>query len=344
VGSAAALGPALDRARNEWPEVVARRAAADVLGHLGDARAAAVRIETAYRANVAELERQRLPDPPAFRTALLHELTDAIEAASRDVETKSLVWVREGIEKVKREWTTAIETCNDKPEVEACVARLRETAAARFATLLDGLAEGVLREMQSASERLQAVALERIREQYKSRRVYEDAASPVIIEMPDEHASIQATSLGAAFEVFEKRRVELGIGGATAGAMLGTAILPGIGTAIGAIVGVLAGFVEGTSTLKRLCVQKAREHVDRVGLELAARFDKTAPQHARDIRASVDAMVAEALHQREGAILRLMDVESRVLAREEEKLGRVVALRDNLQMIEVRFARVEQGL
>jgi hypothetical protein len=242
---------------------------------------------------------------------------------------------------VKHEWISTIEEARDRAEVIARVEKIKQTASGRFEAMLEEVGGGIVREMQAASERLQTQALQMVRAQYKSRRTYDDEASPVVIEMLDALESPSSGVLETAMDVFEKRRVEVGIGGAAAGATLGTAILPGIGTALGAVVGVFAGFLEGTSSLKNVCVAKVHVQVDQVEKLIALRFATSEKEFASDIRRSVEAMLEQALHLREKSILRVIDVERSSWRCEHEKLASVTELLAALRESERRLLLIE---
>ena len=336
--------PALvHRAREDWPRVVAARAVAEMLVQVHEAGEASAKLEAKSRAHVAELEKQRLPEPKAFRQQLLERMTNAIARSAHDVTKKSVELLRRRTAAVRDEWIAAIEACKDRGEIEACVKTMNETAPKRLGELLEKIGDEVLAEMQRASEALQAFALEEMRSQYKSRKMYDDQAAALIVEMPDDVAALANVPLGNALVSFEKRRVGIGLGGAAAGAALGTAIFPGIGTAIGAFVGVFAGFIEGTASLKKDCIDKIQMHVNDVEKQVSEKLGAGASDLARDLRVSVQETLEQSLGRREESILRMIDLEAKTLEREKKKLMETTLLRAALTEQENKLSALAQA-
>ncbi|HEY8080380.1 MAG TPA: hypothetical protein VIF62_39895, partial [Labilithrix sp.] len=139
---------------------------------------------------------------------------------------------------------------------------------------------------------------------------------------------------------FDLRRIGIGLVGAALFAALGTLLLPWIGTAIGALLGAVAGLIEGTGALKRDASARVRQHVASFERDVRLQLEGAAERFARDIAASVDEAVEQALARRDESIAVMLDLEGKALAREKAKLVDVARLRSALRDHERRFADV----
>jgi hypothetical protein len=143
-------------------------------------------------------------------------------------------------------------------------------------------------------------------------------------------APIHRPPLQSALDKFESRRVNLGLGGVAAGAVVGTLIVPGIGTAIGAIVGVFAGLLEGLDSLKKACIGRLDKCLDEVETSVAAQITGR-DAFAEELRASLDQAFDSALAQLDSSISRLMALERRVLDDERKRQEELARLRAMLE-------------
>lgn len=329
--------PILDRLRREVRVGASALAAGDVRARLQSFCRASARAEEEIRERIAAVERDRVPPPDRFREEQMTRMRPIVDEAARRVIASAVDALKKELAAIEAEWTKEIEACGGRAEVEACVARINQGAEPRLAALVERVVERVAREMQSTSETLQGWVLDEMSVRYKTLSAQLEPRAVILSDVPEDVPSLRDAPLPQVMRSFEQRRVDIGLGGVAAGAALGTLILPGIGTAVGALVGVFAGFLEGVAPLKRESIARVHTHLGSVERDVAARLGGS-PGFARDLCISLEEALDAALRAQNDAIVQLVEMEKEVLARENERLAAVVALRAKLEAHEARFA------
>jgi hypothetical protein len=168
-----------------------------------------------------------------------------------------------------------------------------------------------------------------------------DGAAPVISDVTVEDlGDLRAPPLGGAMDAFERTRVNIGIGGAAAGAVIGTLIVPGIGTAIGAIVGVLAGFLKTTDSLKQDCIAKLDACLADAESQVRTQLEARRPSLAGAIRSSLEEGIDASVQRLGTALDRMIDVEKRTLEKERAKRDQLGRVRKALEENEARITQL----
>jgi hypothetical protein len=236
--------------------------------------------------------------------------------------------------------------CTDRKAIEACVQSVRDSAPQQIGALVDETNDLVVSEMQRASDTMQIWLLEEIHSRYQIARrasMIGEGSAPVIADAAGgELVTLDPASFDGAMDAFEQRRVGLGLGGAAAGAVLGTLIVPVIGTAIGAFLGVFAGLLKGIESLRQDCVASVEACVDEAGQQIRAQLESRQPSLAAALRSSLEDALDAAMQRFERSIARLMELETKTLAAEQEKVARLTALRASLEAHEARFAALAE--
>jgi len=332
------LAGALERVRAEQPYVAAARAAAAVQACIGRVAEQAAKAEANCERRIAALEGQRIPDPADFRAKQMLRVRRAIDDGARDVQRATLDRLREEIARTKDAWHAELKACSTREQMEAFVVRVNRTAGEQMQALVDDMGHHAVLELQRVSESVQTWLLEEIRGRYHlARRIEEGAPAAVVGEAMDLIA-IQRSPLASALDKFEGRRVNLGLGGVAAGAVLGTLIVPGVGTAVGAIVGVFAGLLRGLESLKKECIGRLDACLDDVEQKIAAHVTGRHGSFVEELRASLDDALDIALEQLDASISRLMSLERRTLETERRKRADLAQLREILEENVIRVA------
>jgi hypothetical protein len=324
--------------------VIAWREALRMHAGVSSLSRAQAREEELSRKRLSGLESNRIPDPAVFREELLGRLDAGIEAGADRVLASALAGLRVAVERLRSEWKERITSASARTDVDACIAHVNETAAARIAAVLEETAEIVARELHDVTETLQAWAVEGIHTHYRlMRRLGAEGLAPVASELTREDLErelLTAQPFDGAREAFEKQRVGFGLRGAAAGAALGTLIAPGIGTAVGAVLGVFAGLLKGTDSLKQECIAKIDASLDETERHARAQLQGKRGDLSRIIRVALGEALEEAFVRLSDAIARLMAVERKALDRERARLSELTEGRDALDACEERLARI----
>jgi hypothetical protein len=314
------------RIREESPIVVAAFVTRTVRDRLVVLTKACVTTAAEIEGQIGELEKRWAASAASLRTKILAGMKPTIDGAAEALISSARSALRTRIADLTGEWRDAIAACESRASVDACIAQVNASAPARFRTVCDDLAERMGKDAQAAGDSLQRSLFEKL-------RLAGEGESAVIMSVPpgladDVPPSVRDAPLVTTHDAFERKRVQLGLGGAAAGAALGTLIFPGIGTAVGAMVGVLAGLVEGTGSLKQRAIVHVQAHGAAVEDALAAQLDAAAV--ARDLEASLDATI-------EAVLPRLFEENERTVARERKKLEELARIRAVLTDHEARF-------
>jgi hypothetical protein len=333
------LAAAFDRVRAEQPVVAAARAATAVRACIVRVAEEGARAEATCAKRIAALEGQRIPDPTEFRARQMERVGRAIDEAARDVQAGTLERWHAAIGGTKQEWRAGIEGCSTRKQMETFVRTVNRTARTELQKLVDEVSQYAIFELQRVSESIQTWLLEEIHARYHvARRIEEDDGLAAVIGEVIQMEPLGRSPLESALDKFETRRMNLGLGGVAAGAVLGTLIVPGVGTAIGAFVGVFAGLLKGLDSLKQECVARLDGCLDEVERSVASQLAGRQATFAEELRASLDDALDAALQRLDASISRLMALERRVLETERKKREDLATLRSTLEENVVKIA------
>jgi GTP-binding protein EngB required for normal cell division len=302
----------------------------------------------AYQRRIAVLEAHRIPDPERFRADQLEAAQPAlVEGASRSVAA-GLDVLREGIALIHTQCEERIAACSRQRDLQAAVPEIEQTIVQGIERLqhevhvrVEVVAEGIVGGVENA-------IFEALRRRYEiAHAVTRGSSSSVRLEPQNNLAEALRVDLAPAVDTalrsLKTFQIGLGVGGATAGGIVGTFILPGIGTAAGVAIGALLTFAKTLGSVKR---------------DLVARVDSVlagpAAALAEKIQAS-EAVVLAALGERverssEQALVRFrrwiaepLEAERAAIERERASLKDLQDLRERLQQHDQRLAPLMQA-
>ena len=336
------VGRAIAEIRHAAPLAIGQRAVSLARSCIGGAIDDGSRAEAVCRDRIAALERQRLSDPAEFRARSMARMEQAIDEGAREVLRAALERVPPRAAKIKAEWKEVLLACVDRKAVEMCVQSIRDEAPGRISALVDETNDFVLSEMQRTSDTMQLWLLEEIHARYQlaRRASMGDGPAPVITDVGSGEVVLNGSAFDGAMDAFEQGRVGYGLGGAAAGAVIGTLIAPVIGTAIGAFLGVFAGLLKGVESLRQDCAAKIEACVDESAKQIRAQLESRQESLVGALRASLEEALDSAMQRFARSIARLMELETKTLAAERGKLGRLRELRASLEKHEARFAEL----
>lgn len=338
IGATDDVAAILARVLRESSAVVAALAIDDLRTRVGSLAEASKLAERECRQRIAELEKDRSPDPRTFRTEKLAAVRPSLEKVGEKVVSHGLETLQSNLASLREEWTAEIGGAVDRASAEAAIARINESAPARLGAIVDAVDRAMGRELQANSERLESWLLDEMSVRYKCQSTQLEGATVVSSDVSSDFGSVRKIPLAAVVDTFEHKRVGIGLGGAAAGAAIGTLVFPGIGTAVGAFVGVFAGFFEGVGTLKQDSIKRIGGHLDAVEKEARERLGTAGPSFVEDLHASLTEALDGAFSRRSAFITELVAREGAAIRKETAKLGTVAELRHDLETKAVELA------
>lgn len=328
----------LARVLRESSAVVAALAIDDLRMRVGSLADASKLAERECRDRIAELEKDRSPDPRVFRAETLAALRPSLDKIGEKVVEHGLETLKGQLAVLRETWTGEIGAAVDRASAEAVIARINEEAPARLGAIVETVDGAMGKELQANFERLESWLLDEMSVRYKAQSAQLEGATVVSSDVSSDFGSVRKIPLAAVVDRFEHKRVGIGLGGAAAGAAIGTLVLPGIGTAVGAFVGVFAGFFEGVGTLKQDAVTRIGAHLDAVEKEARERLGAAGPSFAGDLHASLTEALDGAFTRRTAWITELLAREGAAIRKETAKLATVAELRRELETKAVELA------
>lgn len=324
-----------DVLHRERAVMLGARAEASLRSGVGDIGAAQSRADASYRERIKSLEDQRIPDPSRFRGEQLAGVRAAVRRASSDVTAKSVAEAQRLLAAQNNAAHRAIAACSDKDGVKAAVARIQGGFQHTVSQVLASVATFQAARTSEAIAELSAPLLEGVRERYRivqriaaSDRVVRDSAAPAA--SPGISFNVEG-NLAGAVSSFEDAQLGVGIGGAAAGAVIGTFILPGIGSLIGGALGALASLLVTVDSLKEDCGRKLDDTFASVEAQITQALNDGAADLTEGLLQSVGSVLDEALVHFDGWILGVLDAERRVIEGERARLQHLVGLRTRLE-------------
>ncbi len=317
-----------------WSAGIVRRC----IGEVADAE---TRAELSYQKRITALEAQRIPEPDQFRAQQMRAFDPAIlGAAERTIaSTRDALHERIGLARVA--CAQQIAACKTRQELREVVPQLLEA-------ILEGVARArheIQRQLDTHAERevrlIEAQAFQALRERYQLLHdVTREAVLPVHIELPIEEqadAGPLGSKVDGAVKSFERLRVGFGVGGAAAGAAVGTLILPGLGTGAGALVGALAAFAKTLRALKTDCLSAVDECLANLEHPVAEQIAAAHPVVAAAIRDYLNQALEQAVARFGRWIAEPLEAERTAIEREREKLRELEALHEGLRQHDARL-------
>lgn len=207
------------------------------------------RVERVYAERIEKLESERLPDPNAEAERLSKGYRATLRDRLKEVETSRAV----AIDGVGAQWMLDIEAAiqgrREKKTLEQFASGKLEK---RIEELRNRLNQQLSEYLADASAVTRAVATNALEEVHQRYRI---VARTSKVSVPAQAVEIDASKLldGARVSVsnvlagHSDENLYAAGGGATAGAVIGTFLLPGIGTVIGGVLGGIAGSLFGPS-------------------------------------------------------------------------------------------------
>ncbi len=207
------------------------------------------RVERVYAERIEKLESERLPDPNAEAERLSKGYRAALRDRLKEVEASHT----EAIDGVGARWTLDIEAAiQGRGERKTLEQFASGTLEKKIEELRNRLNQQLSEYLADASAETRAVATSALEEVHQRYRI---VARTSKVSVPAQTVEIDASRLldGARMGVsnvlsgHSDENLYAAGGGATAGAVIGTFLLPGIGTVIGGVLGGIAGSLFGPS-------------------------------------------------------------------------------------------------
>jgi hypothetical protein len=216
--------------------------------------AAVAEAEARYRARIALLEAQRIPEPGVFRAEQLAAIAPRIArlrtdlvAATRETASSALDGVRIGL-------LGELAALPNKDAVEAWTRTLGARLPVLVTAALEGAHPGTA--LREAGLAVEDDLLATLRERY---RIVGELAGArgmgAAVQLAGGDMEAPVTALGEVLAGHVQTQIGMGAGGALVGATLGTLLFPGVGTVVGALLGGLASFLVTVDDLKRDCAK-----------------------------------------------------------------------------------------
>jgi hypothetical protein len=188
---------------------------------------------------------------------------------------------------------------------------------------------------------LEPAAFEELKRRYHV--VQELAGSPSLALVPigtPEAPEVQLVGQGLdeVLTGFQADRLQLGVGGAAAGAALGSLVMPGVGTLVGALVGSLAAFFVSLDDLKQDCTKQLEARMGAAETRLVEALGEALAGLEATLMATLEAGLAEALRRYQAWIDELLASERTAIAGLQDKLADLAGRREALQAHEATLA------
>jgi hypothetical protein len=294
------------------------------------------RAALAHRERIATLEAQRIPNPEQFFAEQMKSIDGVIAEKTKEVMASAASVLNENAGLARAECKTKIASCATKDDLRALVPELAEMSTRTMAA-----AAGVVRMHLDAKADRSVRDIEQGVFQALKERYYilhqitrpADLRVGVAAELPSLAGRADlAPQLDEAMRAFDRQRWGFGIGGAVAGAGMGTLVLPGIGSLAGALVGGLLTLAKPLGALKQAFGAATDECLTRLERAMAEQV------------AAAEPMVATAMH---AALKKSLE---QVLARFahfidepiEEERAAIEGAREKLRELEMIHARLQE--
>jgi GTP-binding protein EngB required for normal cell division len=283
------------------------------------------RVEDVYTQRIDRLEAERLPDPnaEAWRLSAAHKpkIDRNLVAPKRDHA--------EAIDQLCTQWLSEVEALirshQDKKSLEAMARAQVEQKIAELQGRLDAALRAYLAHASSEVTSIVTTALEDVHQRYQIVARTSDVAVPVQAIQLDGQAfqnDIRAGFTGVLTGHSDENLFVTG-GGAAAGAVIGTFLLPGFGTVLGGVLGGIAGSLFGPSLdeLKGKLIGNCHAVMEQARLQAREALNAVAQQvRTEGARVLDDSLAAEVLRFAQWIDNLLLDEQRRIDA-ERRKLA-----------------------
>jgi signal recognition particle receptor subunit beta len=298
---------------------------------IADAQAHA---EGAYRERILELERQRTPEPAAFRAALLLSAEPAIAAAARSALAAATSVVAD-------DFRVLLGLCEQTIGARAS----RRMWLERTDELAVELSAGAVAARRAAQRELEAsiergvVAIERelfeaLRQRYQLLHAIQrsERSAPRLAPLDVEPPSFAAVALDvrAASARFNGVRWALGASGMVAGAAGGSALHPWIGPVVGAFLGASAALLRRERALRQDAERRVQAALDARREAYATSLAALEPAVTDAIRRALALSLERAMTRFAQFIAEPLELERQALEAERDKLTSLESLRERI--------------
>ncbi len=327
--------------RRERVLILGARCASIVRGGLGRIEQAAQIAERTYHQRLAELLAKRTPNPEGFRTERMAACEASMnDGAARVAEGASLA-LAAPMQIVDSECTRIIMAARHPRDLRAVGPELERVIADGVVKAAEEVREYVDRETRRTLLAIEEEAFRALRQQYDLlHEIMSENASPVRIETPDfrDQGRPPVPTFEARVRTFEHARMGIGVGGAVAGAAVGTLLLFGAGSGLGALLGSSAVLAWPMDALRRACAGDVKAHLAAVHAAMAERTAAIAPSIATTLRERLEHSIAEALARFQRYIAEPIEAERTAIQKERERLQDLQSLCCRLEQLDRNLA------
>jgi GTP-binding protein EngB required for normal cell division len=300
------------------------------------------RAEAAYRARIATLVAQQIPDPGAFRHSQLDRVRPAIHQNAFGILEVTAAFADREIHRLRDNWVGEVQDAPDKDAVRKRVTAMQEGLEAALHAVQDGTGKYLASMARRAARNLETQLLEELRRRYRITQQLTAAANPLAREKLIGEIELD---LEVNLQDFGTDERWLKYGGAAAGAFIGTLILPGIGTGIGWAVGLLAGgLLKSLESVKKEATDKIANGLDTIAGEMRRQILDKRNDLVGAVTEALDHSLARSVQRYSEWIARVITAEQRALAGERGRLSHLLEIKATLQEQDGRLARLVEAV
>jgi hypothetical protein len=280
--------------------------------------------EQAYLDGIGALEARRLPEPAALRLELVHAAEPQLAVIASGVVTAAEEAIDESVLMIRAACENLIFACANKAELRALGPRLGDAIRAGLERAREALNGVASRHGDQALRDVEKNAYDLARQRYDLLpAITRLPGSTLAIELflePPSLADEPERRIAAVFRSVDKLRFSLMAGGAAAGLVVGSLVLPGIGSVVGALFGSLAVFAVTLKALKKRCSTSVGELVLGSKESLASGVRASQPTVHACLSLFLDELIGGALSRFGRWIAEPLEAERLAIQAEREKL------------------------
>jgi GTP-binding protein EngB required for normal cell division len=330
-------------ARQERAIVLGARAAGATRRAIKGIEQAGETARQAYEARIEVLEAQRIPQPAEFLAGQLELVKPRLAAGLRPLLADAVLEAKKKLARQQTVWMFELHKALDEEGLKAEILRLAEAEPKFVAEAYDAALEALRVGGAGVVAELEPAAFEELKRRYHV--IQEMAGSPsqalVPLGTPDA-PEVQAVGQGLEEVLvgFHADRLQLGVGGAAAGAALGSLVMPGVGTLVGALVGSLAAFFVSLDDLKQDCTKQLEARMGAAETRLVEALGEALAGLEATLLKTLEAGLAAALRTYQAWIEELLANERAAIAGLQDRLADLAVRREALQGHEATLAKL----